>query len=77
MAFFYIYIFEPLLPGGGLLTGSLFSLLPWVVNSFVILPLLGQGILGIHRLTVPGIIYFFFANWVFGALLGVLYEKMQ
>ncbi|GAC1693074.1 MAG: hypothetical protein NVS9B5_35510 [Terriglobales bacterium] len=77
MAYLYIYVFEPILPGGGLVKGSIFSLLPWSLNSFAVLPLLGQGILGIHKLTVSGIIYFFFANWVFGALLGTLYARTR
>ncbi|GAC1435938.1 MAG: hypothetical protein NVS1B11_24570 [Terriglobales bacterium] len=77
MAFVYIYILEPFLPGGGLMKGSIFSLLPWFLNSFAVLPLLGQGILGRHRLTPSGMVYFFFANWVFGVLLGVLYERRR
>ena len=75
MAFIYIYVLEPILPGGGFLKGSLFSLLPWALNSLGVLPLLGQGVLGRNKLTVGGMVYFFAANWLFGALLGVFYAR--
>lgn len=49
MVLLYVYIFEPLLPGKGWQKGSLFSLLPWLINGFIVLPLLGQGIAGFQR----------------------------
>ncbi|MCA1652576.1 MAG: hypothetical protein LC753_20690, partial [Acidobacteria bacterium] len=52
-------------------------LLPWLVNGLVVLPLLGQGVLGYQRLALSGMAYFFVANWSFGAALGVLYEKFR
>ena len=75
MVLLYVYILEPLLPGKGWQKGSLFSLLPWLINGFIVLPLLGQGIVGLQALPVSGIIYFFIANWIFGITLGVLYER--
>ena len=75
MVVLYVYILEPLLPGKGWQKGSLFSLLPWLINAFIVLPLLGQGIAGLHALPLSGIIYFFIANWIFGITLGVLYER--
>lgn len=75
MVFLYVFFIAPILPGSGLLKGSLFSLLPWVINGFLVLPLLGQGVLGIYQLSATGILYFFIANWLFGALLGLLYEN--
>ena len=77
MVVLYVYILEPLLPGKGWQKGSLFSLLPWILNGFIILPLLGQGFIGIRQLPVTGIIYFFMANWIFGMILGKLYEIFQ
>ena len=76
MVLIYLYIFEPILPGKGWLKGSLFSLFPWMINGLIVLPLLGQGILGIHQLSIAGIIYFFIANWIFGLVLGVVYERL-
>ncbi|MCA1585345.1 MAG: hypothetical protein LC791_11460 [Acidobacteria bacterium] len=77
MVFLYSALFERVLPGRGLIKGSLFSLLPWLVNGLVVLPLLGQGVLGYQRLAFSGMAYFFVANWSFGAVLGVLYEKFR
>lgn len=74
MVLIYLYVFEPVLPGKGWLKGSLFSLLPWMINGLIVLPLLGQGILGIHQLSMTGII-FFIANWLFGWVLGMVYER--
>ncbi len=68
-------LLEPRLPGRGLLKGSLFSLLPWLINGLIVLPALGQGAFGYRTLALSGIAYFFVANWSFGAVLGELYER--
>jgi hypothetical protein len=73
----YVYLFEPVLPGKGWLKGSLFSLVPWLINGGIVLPLLGQGFMGIHQLSAAGMIYFFIANWIFGVLLGIVYEFLS
>ena len=77
MVLLYAYVFEPFLPGKGLLKGSLFALVPWLINGFVVLPLLGQGIIGARALTLSGISYFFVADWSFTVTLGVLYERWR
>ncbi len=69
-------LLEPKLPGRGLLKGSVFSLLPWSINSLIVLPALGQGVFGYRTLPLSGIAYFFVANWSFGAVLGELYERL-
>lgn len=76
MVLLYAYLVAPLLIGPGLWKGTLFSLLPWMLNGFVVLPLLGQGLLGIRVLSLEGILYFFVANWLFAALLGLLYDPL-
>ena len=75
MVLLYVLINKKLQPGKGLVKGSVFSLIPWSINYFIVLPLLGQGIAGVNSISTAGIVYFFIANWVFGAILGVLYEK--
>lgn len=72
----YVLVFEPLLPGKEWVKASLFSLLPRAVNGFIILPLLGQGLLGARTLTAAGLVYFFIANWLFGLLMGWVYERL-
>lgn len=77
MVVLYVLVFEPRLPGNGWVKGGLFSLLPWAINSFVVLPLLGQGALGVHALTAGGILYFFGTNAVFGLVLGGVYARLR
>ena len=69
-------LMEPRLPGRGLMKGSVFSLLPWAINSLIVLPALGQGLFGYRTLPPSGIAYFFVANWSFGAVLGWLDERL-
>ena len=77
MVLLYTLVLERVLPGRGLIKGSVFSLLPWVINGLLVLPLLGEGAFGRHRLLLSGMAYFFVANWSFGAVMGVLYEKFR
>ena len=73
----YVLVFEPRLPSNGWAKGGLFSLLPWAINGFVVLPLLGQGVLGTRVLTAGGILYFCGANAVFGLVLGGVYVYLR
>ena len=76
MASLYVLV-ESRLPGRGLAKGSLFSLLPWLINGLIVLPALGQGAFGYRTLSPSGIAYFFLANWAFGAVLGVIFERLE
>jgi len=73
---FYRLIAEPLLPGPGIVKGSLLALAMWLGQSLVVSPLLGEGPLGIYRATPLGVLYFAFATWAFGAVLGVLFQRL-
>jgi len=75
MAILYVYVVEKRLLGSGLTKGALFSLLPWVINSAIVLPLLGEGFAGSDKLNTTGIIYFFISNGLYGVVLGYLYER--
>lgn len=77
MVFMYASWLERMLPGRVLIKGTVFSLLPWLVNGLVVLPLLGQGILGYRTLPLSGVAYFFVANWSFGAALGIFHERFR
>lgn len=77
MAVFYALALEPYLPGSGGWKGALFSLLPWLLNSAVVMPMLGRGFAGADALTLGGMAYFFFANGVYGVLVGALYEGLR
>ena len=77
MAALYVIALEPRLPGPPTVKGLLFGLLPLLVNGLLVLPLLGQGALGLSALPRAGVAYFFVANAVFGILLGVLYARLR
>lgn len=77
MVWLFVAVLHARLPGSGLVKGSLFSLLPWLINGLLVLPALGQGVIGWRVLPPSGIPYFAVANWLFGAVLGILYEKQQ
>jgi hypothetical protein len=75
MAFLYAVAVEPLLPGPGWKKGVVYAMVVWLINSAVVMPLLGKGFAASHALTPRGMAYFFVANGVYGVLLGLLYER--
>jgi uncharacterized membrane protein YagU involved in acid resistance len=75
MAGLYVSVVEKYLAGSGWRKGAVFALLPWLINSIIVLPLLGKGFAGSNVLDGVGLVYFFIANGVYGVLLGHLYEK--
>jgi hypothetical protein len=74
MVILYFVFFNKLLQTQ-IMKGTLFSLFPWLINGFVVLPLLNQGMLGINSLPLSGILYFFAANLLFGIALSTAYKK--
>jgi hypothetical protein len=77
MAFLYASFLESRLPGGVFIKGSLFSLLPWLISALLVLPLLGQGPLGLRAIPLSAALYFLLANWVFGVTLAVFDDKFR
>lgn len=77
MAVVYAYAIEPYLSGPGWRKGAVYSIIPWLINSFIIMPALGKGIAASHALTAVGMGYFFVANGTYAVLLGFLYEKFS
>lgn len=76
MVVLYVVWFVRWLPGNGWVKGALFSLLPWVINAVIVLPLLGNGFAGSRVLSAAGMAYFFLCNTVFGVVLGGLFEAL-
>ena len=68
----YIIFVKKKLKWPGWINGTVFALFLWLINSLVVLPLLGQHIFGVKQLRPSGIIYFFVGNLIFGLLLGGL-----
>ena len=77
MILLYMYLLEPVLPGKAWLSGTLFSFFPWLINGLIVLPILGQGVFGIHKLPLSGMVYFFIANWLFAVLFVYLYKRFR
>lgn len=77
MVLLYTVVLERVLPGPGVMKGSLFSLVPWLINGLLVLPMLGQGAFGSRALPASGMWYFFLANWLFGAVLGAVYARCR
>lgn len=76
MAVIYALVVEPFLIGPGWAKGFQFSLLPGSINSALVMPMLGKGFAASDILTLSGMLYFFFANGLYGVLLGVVYGRL-
>ena len=77
MAVFYALVFERLLGGGTLVKGLIYALLVWLINAFVVLPLLGEGIAGLNLLTTLGVTCFALAHTAFFIALAYTYAALQ
>ncbi len=49
----------------------------WLLNAFVVLPLIGEGIAGSRHLGLPGIVGFAVIHTVFFVLLALLYAALR
>lgn len=77
MAVVYAAFFEPRLPGSAWVKGALYALLAWLLNAFVLLPLIGDGVAGVRQTTAAGIAYYAMAHTVFFVLMAVLYARLR
>jgi hypothetical protein len=77
MALFYAYVLEPILPGKALVKGLIYALIVWLLNAFVVLPAIGEGIAGSRYLGLPGMIGFAVIHTVFFVLLAALYTRFR
>jgi uncharacterized membrane protein YagU involved in acid resistance len=77
MAIVYVFIVEPRLPGGAFGKGLTYGAAAWLFNSFVVLPLIGEGPLGIHHLRVLGIICFAVAHLAFFVTLSLTFRYLR
>lgn len=58
-----------------LVSGLFYALGVWLVNAWIVLPLLGMGIAGESIVRPIGMIYFAFAHTTFFVILSLLYAK--
>jgi hypothetical protein len=77
MAVAYSLLLEPLWPGPSWLLGLAYAAVVWIANTFVVLPLIGEGIAGSATLSTEGIIWFAAAHTAFFVALSLLYPKIR
>jgi len=77
MAVFYACILEPRLVGSAWFKGLVYAIAIWVINSIIVLPLIGEGFAGSKSLTLAGMGYFAVAHTTFFVLLAVLYARFD
>ncbi|MEE3504151.1 hypothetical protein [Acidiphilium acidophilum] len=77
MVVVYAFIVEPVLRGSAWLKGLLYAAFAWIMNAFIVLPWIGEGIAGSRNLSLAGMGYFAFAHIVFFVLVAVLYRKFM
>ena len=77
MAVFYALVIDRQIPGSTLLKGLGYALFVWLLNAFVVLPLLGEGIAGARLLTVLGMVCFALAHTAFFIILAYLYAALD
>lgn len=77
MALVYAFVLEPVLPGRPLTKGLLYAAAVWLLNSFAVLPLIGEGVAGSRHLTFAGAVWFAAAHTAFFVCLTLLYARFN
>ena len=77
MALVYAAYLEPRLAGSAWRKGLLYACGLWLINAFVILPWIGEGIAGNAHLSFAGMAYYAAAHTMFFLLLAWLYARFR
>lgn len=77
MALFYACVLEPVLPGGDVRKGAIYTIATWLLNAIVVLPATGEGFAGSAHLTLAGIVWFAAAHSIFFMILAMLYGALR
>lgn len=77
MALFYAYAVEPALGGVPWVKGFVCAGAVWLLNAFLVLPLIGEGIAGSRHLGIAGMLGFAVIHTVFFVLLSVIYGRLS
>lgn len=72
MAMFYTIVIAPSIRHTWLRAALVFGTAVWLFNSFVVLPLLGEGVAGARTLSAAGMLAFSMAHFTFFYVLGWL-----
>ena len=76
MAIFYAFVIHPKVKGSALRKGLLYAFFIWLINAFVVLPLLGEGIAGARVLTMFGMLWFAAAHTTFFLILATVHQRL-
>jgi hypothetical protein len=76
MALVYGLFLEPQWRASAFTLGLTYAAVVWVVNAFVVLPVVGEGIAGSATLNAPGILWFAVAHTIFFVALSFLYQRV-
>ncbi len=77
MALAYALLFEPILHGSSLRKGLISAVPFWLLNAFIVLPLLGYGIAGARLLTTVGLLSYAFAHTLFFVIVALVYGELS
>ena len=76
MALIYALLLEPILHGSWLRKGLISAVPFWLLNAFVVLPWLGDGIAGARFLTTAGLLSYAFAHTLFFVIVALVYYQL-
>jgi hypothetical protein len=74
MAELYVIVLEPTLPPDIGEKWVIYGTVVWLFNSFVVLPLIGEGVAGSNHLGLPGIFCFAIAHMAFFISLSIIVQ---
>jgi hypothetical protein len=76
MAELYVIVLEPKVPQGVWGKGVIYGTVVWLFNSFVVLPLIGEGVAGSGHLSLSGIFCFAIAHMAFFISLSIIVQYL-
>lgn len=77
MALVYGLLLAPLWHRSPWVLGLIYAAVVWLANSFLVLPLIGEGFAGSATLSTAGIVWFAVAHTIFFVALALLYPIMS
>jgi hypothetical protein len=77
MALFYAFALEPWMRVPSWLGGVLFATAVWLINAFIVLPTIGEGIADSRGLTLVGMAWFALAHTLFFLVLAILFDRLH
>ena len=77
MAILYALVLETRLGGNTFAKGATYAAFAWILNAFLVLPLLGEGIAGCKVLTIFGMLWFAVAHTAFFIAVAVIYGRLK